>query len=77
MYALGSGALSCTLQMLAEHPHIQDDLRKELLQCSTEDPDYATLEAFPLLEAVIKETLRLVCILAEILHNHGLILCQF
>ncbi|KAF8607894.1 cytochrome P450 [Ceratobasidium sp. AG-I] len=54
-----SGALACIFQMLAEHPSIQEDLRNEVLQCSLEDPDYTTLEAFPLLEAVIKETLRL------------------
>lgn len=65
MYALDSGALACILQMLAEHPQIQQDLRKELLECPGE-ADYATLEAFPLLDAVIKETLRLVCTLTLI-----------
>lgn len=55
-----SGALACTFQMLAEHPDVQEKLREELLECPSEDPDYGTLEAFPLLDAVIKETLRLV-----------------
>ncbi|KAB5594652.1 Cytochrome P450 family protein [Ceratobasidium theobromae] len=54
-----SGALACTFQMLAEHPEVQEKLREELLECPSEDPDYGTLEAFPLLDAVIKETLRL------------------
>jgi cytochrome P450 len=46
--------------MLAEHPEIQSKLREELLNCPLEDPDYTTLKSFPLLDAVIKETLRLV-----------------
>ncbi|QRW16192.1 cytochrome P450 family protein [Rhizoctonia solani] len=54
-----SGALACIFQMLAEHPEIQSKLREELLKCSDEDPDYVTLKSFPLLDAVIRETLRL------------------
>ncbi|CAE6437873.1 unnamed protein product [Rhizoctonia solani] len=54
-----SGALACIFQMLAEHPEIQGKLREELQKCPLEDPDYATLKSFPLLDAVIKETLRL------------------
>ncbi|KAH7343622.1 cytochrome P450 [Rhizoctonia solani] len=54
-----SGALACIFQMLAEHPEIQGKLREELQRCPLEDPDYATLKSFPLLDAVIKETLRL------------------
>ncbi|KAG8761774.1 cytochrome P450-dit2 [Ceratobasidium sp. 423] len=54
-----SGALACIFQMLAEHPEIQTKLREELQKCPLEDPDYATLKSFPLLDAVIKETLRL------------------
>ncbi|KAF8681496.1 cytochrome p450 [Rhizoctonia solani] len=54
-----SGALACIFQMLAEHPEIQSKLREELLRCSDEDPDYVTLKSFPLLDAVIRETLRL------------------
>ncbi|KAJ1308817.1 hypothetical protein OPQ81_004505 [Rhizoctonia solani] len=54
-----SGALACIFQMLAEHPEIQRKLREELQKCPLEDPDYATLKSFPLLDAVIKETLRL------------------
>ncbi|KAG8690800.1 cytochrome P450-dit2 [Ceratobasidium sp. 394] len=54
-----SGTIACVLQMLAENPQVQTELREELLQCPVGSPDYATLEAFPLLDAVIKETLRL------------------
>ncbi|KAG8687435.1 cytochrome P450-dit2, partial [Ceratobasidium sp. 394] len=54
-----SGTIACVLQMLAENPQVQTELREELLQCPADAPDYATLEAFPLLDAVIKETLRL------------------
>ncbi|CAE6538021.1 unnamed protein product [Rhizoctonia solani] len=54
-----SGALACIFQMLAEHPEIQRKLREELQKCPLEDPDYATLKSFPLLDAIIKETLRL------------------
>ncbi|CAE6528323.1 unnamed protein product [Rhizoctonia solani] len=54
-----SGALACIFQMLAEHPETQRKLREELQKCPLEDPDYATLKSFPLLDAVIKETLRL------------------
>ncbi|QRV87424.1 cytochrome P450 family protein [Ceratobasidium sp. AG-Ba] len=54
-----SGTIACVLQMLAENPKVQAELREELTHCSTDEPDYATLEAFPLLDAVIKETLRL------------------
>jgi cytochrome P450 len=64
MYAPDSGTLACILQMLAEHPQIQTELRDELLGCTMDEPDYATLKAFPLLDAVVKETLRLVCIAA-------------
>ncbi|QRW01565.1 cytochrome P450 family protein [Ceratobasidium sp. AG-Ba] len=55
-----NGTIACVLQMLAENPRVQAELREELMHCSTDEPDYATLEAFPLLDAVIKETLRLV-----------------
>ncbi|CAE6513724.1 unnamed protein product [Rhizoctonia solani] len=54
-----NGALACIFQMLAEHPDTQRKLREELQKCPLEDPDYATLKSFPLLDAVIKETLRL------------------
>ncbi|KAG9127185.1 cytochrome P450-dit2 [Ceratobasidium sp. 392] len=54
-----SGTIACVLQMLAEHPKIQTELRDELLQCYADEPDCTTLEALPLLDAVIKETLRL------------------
>ncbi|ELU45686.1 cytochrome P450 domain-containing protein [Rhizoctonia solani AG-1 IA] len=67
-----SGALACIFQMLAEHPEIQSKLREELLRCSDEDPDYVTLKSFPLLDAVIRETLRLKVI--SILVHHE-ILC--
>ncbi|KAG9100943.1 cytochrome P450-dit2 [Ceratobasidium sp. 370] len=54
-----SGTIACVLQMLAENPQVQTELRDELFRCSADDPDYTTLEAFLLLDAVIKETLRL------------------
>lgn len=72
MYALDSGALACILQMLAEHPRVQEELRNEIMQCPVEDPDYTTLEAFPLLDAVIKETLRLVRTSTLMLPNHNI-----
>ncbi|KAG8683976.1 cytochrome P450-dit2 [Ceratobasidium sp. 395] len=54
-----SGTIACVLQMLAENPQVQTELRDELLKSSADEPDYATLEASTLLDAVIKETLRL------------------
>ena len=55
-----SNALSRTLQSLAEHPHVQDKLREELLESgAAEGIPYDDLNRLPLLDAVCRETLRL------------------
>ena len=55
-----SNAQSITLTLLAEHPHVQDRLRKEILKASNrEDLDYDQLVSLPYLDAVCRETLRL------------------
>lgn len=59
-------ALSWCLHYLALHPDIQTRLREEITHpialepgSSSEDRAYDVLESFPLLDAVIRETLRL------------------
>ena len=48
------------LSLLAEHPEVQDKLRKEILEASKgEDLDYDSLVSLPYLDAVCRETLRL------------------
>ena len=55
-----SNALSVILQQLAEHPHVQDKLRQEIIEASNgEDLGYDTLVSLPYLDAVCRETLRL------------------
>ncbi|KAI0823770.1 cytochrome P450 [Trametes gibbosa] len=56
-----SNALSITLSLLAEHPDVQEKLRKEILEASNggEDLEYDTLVSLPYLDAVCRETLRL------------------
>nr|BED42986.1 cytochrome P450 monooxygenase [Trametes versicolor] len=56
-----SGALTRTLQLLAEHPGVQTKLRCEILEAKAagNDLDYDQLHALPYLDAVCRETLRL------------------
>ncbi|EIW61094.1 cytochrome P450 [Trametes versicolor FP-101664 SS1] len=55
-----SNALSITLSLLAEHPDVQEKLRKEIIEASNgEDLGYDTLVSLPYLDAVCRETLRL------------------
>ncbi|KAH9885122.1 cytochrome P450 [Cubamyces lactineus] len=55
-----SNALAMTLHLLAQHPDVQDKLRKEVLEASNgEDLNYDTLVGLPYLDAVCRETLRL------------------
>ncbi|KAF8703655.1 cytochrome p450, partial [Rhizoctonia solani] len=51
-----SSSLARTIHFLAEHPHIQDQLREELQAARADLRDCDTL---PYLDAVIRETLRL------------------
>lgn len=55
-----SNTLSITLSILAEHPDVQEKLRKEIIEASNgEDLGYDTLVSLPYLDAVCRETLRL------------------
>ncbi|KAI0761511.1 cytochrome P450 [Trametes elegans] len=55
-----SNALATTLSLLAEHPHVQEKLRREIIAVSNgEDLDYDVLVSLPYLDAVCRETLRL------------------
>lgn len=57
-----SNALSMTFSLLAEHPEVQEKLRKEIMEASSgglEDIDYDTLTSLPYLDAVCRETLRM------------------
>ncbi len=59
-----SSALSRVLYMLSIHPNWQDDLRKEILNALGDSSgdgrlSYEDIMALPLLDAVLKETLRL------------------
>lgn len=57
-----SNALSMTFSLLAEHPEVQEKLRKEIMEASSgglEDVDYDTLVSLPYLDAVCRETLRM------------------
>lgn len=48
------------LQLLAEHPDIQDKVRSEILASRDgQDVAYDQLQSLPYLDAVCKETLRL------------------
>lgn len=51
--------LTWTLFLLAQHPHILDDLQAELKSVlDGNPPDVETLEKLPLLDAVVKESMR-------------------
>nr|VWO96279.1 Uncharacterized protein [Ganoderma boninense] len=57
-----SNATSRILHLLAQHPNVQDKLRREILQARAAagaDLDYDQLHALPYLDAVCRETLRL------------------
>ncbi|KAI0355250.1 cytochrome P450 [Trametes cingulata] len=55
-----SNALATTLSLLAQHPDVQEKLRKEILEASNGgDLDYDQLVSLPYLDAVCRETLRL------------------
>ena len=52
--------LSRILQLLATHADVQDELRRELMEAqAAEGITYDRLDALPLLDSVLKETLRL------------------
>ena len=54
-----STALATTLQLLSEHPEVQQKLRQEILDASRDqDLDYDALVSLPYLDAVCRETLR-------------------
>lgn len=55
-----SHLMAQVLQLLAEHPDIQDKVRAEILASrGGQDISYDQLQALPYLDAVCKETLRL------------------
>ncbi|KAI0754112.1 cytochrome P450 [Daedaleopsis nitida] len=56
-----SNALSITLELLANHPDVQQRLRTEILEAmmGKESLDYDALVSLPYLDAVCRETLRL------------------
>ncbi|KAI0754292.1 cytochrome P450 [Daedaleopsis nitida] len=55
-----SNAIAVTLQLLADHPEVQERLRREILEASSgQDLDYDELVSLPYLDAVCRETLRL------------------
>ncbi len=55
-----ASALCWTLLLLALHPHIRSDLEDELRESIDFDaPDYGSVNRLPLLDRVIKESLRL------------------
>nr|F1SY85.1 RecName: Full=Cytochrome P450 monooxygenase 91; Flags: Precursor [Postia placenta Mad-698-R]BAK09429.1 cytochrome P450 [Postia placenta] len=56
-----SGALAHTLQLLAEHPDVQDKMRAEIVAAlgGGQEIPYDTLVDLPYLDAVCRETLRL------------------
>lgn len=56
-----SSALSRSLHLLAQHPEIQEKLRREITEARTEKGDlpYDELISLPYLEAIVRETLRL------------------
>lgn len=56
-----SGALSRTLYLLANHPEVQEKLRREIVEARAESGDigYDELVALPYLDAVCREVLRL------------------
>ena len=55
-----TGALTQILQLLAEHPHVQDKLRAEINAATTDgEISYDDLVSLPYMDAVCRETLRL------------------
>ena len=69
-----SHMMAQVLQLLAEHPDVQDKVRQEILASrSGQDIAYDQLSALPLLDAVCKETLRLYVPLSppSVSHSHG------
>ncbi|KAH9919294.1 cytochrome P450 [Fomitopsis serialis] len=55
-----SNALSRILHLLAQHPHVQQKLRHELLEANAADGlSYEELNKLPILDSVCRETLRL------------------
>ena len=55
-----STALATALQLLSEHPEVQQKLRQDILDASRDqDLDYDALVSLPYLDAVCRETLRL------------------
>jgi len=55
-----SSALSHTLQLLSEHPEIQEKLRREIVEATQAgDLSHDELVALPYLDAICRETLRL------------------
>lgn len=56
-----SSALSRSLHLLAQHPEIQEKLRREITEARAENGDlpYDELISLPFLEAIVRETLRL------------------
>ncbi|KAH9919306.1 cytochrome P450 [Fomitopsis serialis] len=55
-----STALSRILHLLAQHPHVQQKLRHELLEANAADEvSYEELNKLPILDSVCRETLRL------------------
>ena len=55
-----SNALAVILDLLAQHPEVQDKLRQEIIEASKgEDMGYDTLVSLPYLDVVCRETLRL------------------
>ncbi|BEJ03420.1 hypothetical protein CcaverHIS641_0105950 [Cutaneotrichosporon cavernicola] len=53
-----AGAICSLLRFMAKHPDIQARLREEI-ESTEERPNFETLNALPLLDAVVRETLRL------------------
>ena len=54
-----SNALARTLQLLAEHPDVQEKLRREIVDARNgQDIEYDELVELPYLDAVCRETLR-------------------
>ncbi|GMK54276.1 hypothetical protein CspeluHIS016_0108620 [Cutaneotrichosporon spelunceum] len=53
-----AGTICSVLRFMAQHPDIQKRLREEI-ESTEERPNFETLNALPLLDAVVRETLRL------------------
>jgi cytochrome P450 len=51
-----SSSLARTAHLLAEHPHVQQQLRKEIQDA---DMDLSGYDKLPYLDAIVRETLRL------------------